>query len=178
MTPTAPEVWLRGPVAGVPDELQPVAHALLQAREEIGRAAGQLGPGDLWASPGGAATPGFHLLHMAGSLDRLLTYARGEPLREDQKAALAREGASAPEVPLGTLLDGVNGTIERALAQLRSTPAATLGEARAVGRAGLPSTVRGLLGHAAEHTARHTGQLVTTVKVLAGLRNAGTGPSR
>ena len=33
--PNALEVWLRGPLADVPDLLQPVAHALLQAQEEI-----------------------------------------------------------------------------------------------------------------------------------------------
>ncbi len=30
-----PEVWLRGPIDGVPTLLQPVAHALLQAREDV-----------------------------------------------------------------------------------------------------------------------------------------------
>jgi hypothetical protein len=30
-----PEVWLRGPLPGMPPLLQPVAHALLQAREEL-----------------------------------------------------------------------------------------------------------------------------------------------
>lgn len=39
-------------------------------------------------------------------------------------------------------------------------------EARGVGRAGLPTTVVGLLIHAAEHTQRHVGQAVTTAKVL------------
>jgi uncharacterized damage-inducible protein DinB len=37
---------------------------------------------------------------------------------------------------------------------------------RFVGRAKLPSTVLGLLVHAAEHTMRHTGQLLVTVQVL------------
>ena len=36
-----------------------------------------------------------------------------------------------------------------------------------VGRAKLPSNTIGLLVHAAEHTARHVGQLMTTAKVLA-----------
>jgi hypothetical protein len=37
---------------------------------------------------------------------------------------------------------------------------------RQVGRAQLPSTVLGLLFHAAEHAQRHVGQLVTTSKVI------------
>jgi uncharacterized damage-inducible protein DinB len=41
-----------------------------------------------------------------------------------------------------------------------------LTEQRLVGRARIASTVIGLLVHAAEHTTRHTGQLVVTVKVL------------
>ena len=35
MTDKLPEVWLRGPLPGVPSVLQPVGHALLQAREEV-----------------------------------------------------------------------------------------------------------------------------------------------
>jgi hypothetical protein len=35
MTDKKYEVWLRGPVDHIPVLLQPVAHALLQAREEV-----------------------------------------------------------------------------------------------------------------------------------------------
>jgi len=35
-----------------------------------------------------------------------------------------------------------------------------------VGRQQIPSTVIGLLVHAAEHTMRHLGQLLVTVKIL------------
>src|SRR5690606_4956297 len=91
-----PEIWLRGPVPGVAPALQPVAHALLQAREDVGRLALPLTPEELWQMPGGAASIGFHLRHMAGSLDRLLTYARGEALTEAQRAALAVEKDVTP----------------------------------------------------------------------------------
>jgi hypothetical protein len=37
-----------------------------------------------------------------------------------------------------------------------------------VGRAKLPATTLGLLFHAAEHTQRHVGQLMTTLKVVRG----------
>lgn len=39
-------------------------------------------------------------------------------------------------------------------------------EPRSVGRAQLPSTLLGLLVHAAEHTQRHVGQLLVTARIL------------
>jgi uncharacterized damage-inducible protein DinB len=167
---TEPEVWLRGPIAGVPAELQPVAHALTQALEDVERLTLDLSTDDLWWSPGGAASVGFHLRHMAGSLDRLMTYARDEPLSDAQRAALRREKDQTPVVTAVQLVEELRAVIQSALAQLRSTAAERLDEGRAVGRAGYPSSVRGLLYHAGEHTARHAGQVSTTVKVVGGLR--------
>ena len=162
-----PEVWLRGPVAGCAPALMPVAHALLQAREDVERVAAGCSTDELWQRPGGAASAGYHLEHLAGSLDRLLTYARGEPLDDAQRAALTAEGSSAE--PASVLVPFVLAQIDRALEQVRRTPAESLGDARRVGRAGLPSTVLGLLFHAAEHTTRHAGQLITTLKIVRGL---------
>jgi uncharacterized damage-inducible protein DinB len=164
-----PEVWLRGEVAGVPTALQPVAHALLQAVEDAERLTADLDRQELWRSPGAAASIGFHLRHMTGSLDRLLTYARGEPLTEAQRAALAEEKDAAPAMAAEALLRHLRESVDRALGELRSTPVETLDDPRPVGRAGYPSTVRGLLHHAGEHTARHAGQISTTVRALQGL---------
>src|SRR5688500_3613290 len=141
---TQPEVWLRGPVAGVPPLLQPVAHALLQCREEILSQTAGLTSEQLWARPGGAASIGFHLRHLAGSLDRLLTYARGERLSAAQRAGLLEEGADSSEESADNLVRTVQRAIDRALVQVRTTPLCALDEVRQVGRAGLPSTVRGL----------------------------------
>ena len=91
---STPEVWLRGPVPGVDRALMPVAHALLQAREGVERVTAEATPDELWQRPGGAASAGYHLQHLAGSLDRLFTYARGEPLDDAQRAAL-RQGRAA-----------------------------------------------------------------------------------
>jgi hypothetical protein len=165
-----PEVWLRGVVvADVPTLLQPVAHSLLQCGEEVAAVLPGLPPDQIWIRPGSAASVGFHARHAAGSLDRLLTYARGEQLSAAQLAALERErdvdstpGAAAR---LAAEFDAI---VSLALDQLRSTPAASLTAPRTVGRAGLPSTVIGLLFHAAEHTQRHVGQLVTTIKIVRG----------
>jgi hypothetical protein len=166
-TPEPPEVWLRGPLPEIPPLLQPVAHALLQAAEEVRRVVEPLSSVHLWARPGGAASVGFHVRHAEGSLDRLFTYARGEKLSAEQRAFLAAEGE------LGMLADQLVASFEqqvgRALVQLRGTRESTLLEPRGVGRLLLPSTVLGLLFHAAEHTQRHVGQIVTTAKIVQAL---------
>lgn len=167
---TRPEAWQRGPVPGIPDQLQPVAHALIGAAEDAADAAGGLTAAQLWFSPGGAASVGFHLMHLAGSTDRLFTYARGEGLSSEQKVALAAERALAePRPTADALLRAWQETVARALDQLARTPDADLGAPRGVGRMALPSNVRGLLFHAAEHATRHVGQIITTAKIIRGM---------
>ena len=158
------EVWLSGPVAGIPALLQPAAHMLVQAREDIAALAPGVPTEVLWAHRG-AATAGFHLLHLAGALDRLFTYARGEALTDDQKAAARAEATDHPDLDGAALTALVGAAIEKALDQLRRTDAATLTTERKIGRAGLPATVGGALFHGAEHTSRHAGQFITTVKL-------------
>lgn len=171
-SPSHPEVWQRGPIDGVDPLLMPVAHALLQVKEDLEALAASVAPGpsDLaWRRPGGAGSIAFHVRHIAGSVDRLLTYARGEMLTTDQRAALAGEGGDdQPRPSIESLVADAVAALERGLAQVRNTPRDTLLDARKVGRAGLPSTTLGLLFHAAEHAARHAGQAVTTAKVLTG----------
>ena len=163
-----PEAWLRGPIEGVDPYLMPAAHALVQCREDVAAAAGALPLEHLWARPGGAASIAFHLRHIAGSLDRLLTYARGETLSDAQRAAAKAEQQEARDRDAAALLAEVGAAVDRALGQLRTTPRDTLLEPRAVGRAGAPSTVLGLLVHAAEHAQRHAGQVITTAKIVRG----------
>ena len=163
-----PEAWLRGPIEGVDPFLMPAAHALVQCREDLAAAAASLAPEQLWARPGGAASVAFHLRHIAGSLDRLLTYARGESLTEPQRAAARAEQEEARDRDAATLLADVASAVDLALAQLRATPRETLLEARSVGRAAAPSTVLGLLAHAAEHAQRHAGQVITTARIVRG----------
>lgn len=169
--PDAPEAWLAGPIPGVPGLLQPVAHALVQARRELRVGLADFPDARLWERPAGVASVGFHLQHLSGVLDRLTTYARGDALDAEQLAALAAEGrpdgaASAAGAPtVAALLDAFDRRVAAALAQLRATEPATLLEPRHVGRRRLPSTVLGLLGHAAEHTMRHLGQLLVTARI-------------
>jgi|SRR5688572_25342592 len=161
-----PEVWLRGPLPDIAAPLQPVAHAILQVREDARRLTANFPQAKLWERPGGAASVGFHLQHLAGVLDRLFTYARGEALNPEQLEALEREGQQA-EVTLHHLLSKLDEQVNRSMEQLRQTDGRTLTEPRVVGRGKLPSTVMGLLFHAAEHAQRHTGQLLVTIRVLS-----------
>lgn len=162
-----PEVWLRGPLPDVPALLQPVAHALLQAREEIYELMKDFPETLLWERPAGVASVGFHLQHLTGVLDRLFTYAQGHALSAAQLQYLAAEGATEHNIRLQELVDAFGTQVANAIEQLKNMKAAQLTETRTVGRKQLPSTVLGLLFHAAEHTMRHTGQLLVTVKVLA-----------
>jgi hypothetical protein len=165
--PDRPEVWMRGPIPDIPPLLQPVAHALLQAVEEVRAVVGPLPTAHLWGRPGGAASVGFHVRHAAGSLDRLFIYARGEALSAEQRDLLAAEATPGSPPAEGTdLAAAFERQVDRALEQLRTTPDSTLLEARGVGRLQLPSTVLGLLFHAAEHTQRHVGQIVTTARIV------------
>jgi DinB family protein len=146
--------------------LQPAAHALMQAGEELGAAAG-LTSDELWATPGGAASVGYHLRHIAGSIDRLLTYAQGLPLDRRQHETLGAE--SRPGMPPdegAVLVAEARAAIDRAMQVLRDTPVAVLLEPRTVGRKALPTTVLGLLFHIGEHTQRHAAQIITTAKVV------------
>ena len=162
-----PEVWLRGPLGNVPGLIQPVAHALLQAREEIIELMTDFPEALLWEKPAGLASPGFHLQHLAGVLSRLFTYARGVQLQQQQLYALALEGKPPEgEYNVSTLVELFSRQVDDCIDQLKSADESALTEGRDVGRSKLPSTVIGLYVHAAEHTMRHTGQLLVTVKVL------------
>lgn len=168
---TTVEPWLNGPVPGVDPYLQPAAHALLQASQDLDRAARDLSPDELAIQPGGAASVAFHLRHIAGSVDRLLTYARGAGLSDAQRRVLVSEstsGNSPGDAP--ALIANARAAIAGALDALRATPHDSLLDARTVGKQALPSTVLGLLFHVAEHTQRHVGQAIATGKAVRGLR--------
>ncbi|HRH50717.1 MAG TPA: DinB family protein [Panacibacter sp.] len=161
-----PEFWMRGPIENIPPLLQPVAHALLQARDEVNEMMDDFPPELLWQKPAELASPGFHLQHLSGVIDRLFTYAKAEQLTQQQLDALNAEGKENETINTSTLLLRFNNQIDAAIHQLSQTDEKSLTEFRGVGRKQLPSTVMGLLFHAAEHTMRHTGQLLVTVKVL------------
>ncbi|HEX6431638.1 MAG TPA: DinB family protein [Niastella sp.] len=161
-----PEVWLRGPLAEIPALVQPVAHALMQAKEEIHELMKDFPDAMLWQRPAGVASPGFHLKHITGVLDRLFSYAAGQPLTSQQLNYLKAEAIATEDNTVTSLLKNLDAQIAASLEALKAIDETTFTEPRGVGRQQLPSTVLGLLFHAAEHTMRHTGQLMVTVKIL------------
>lgn len=164
---SAQEYWLRGPIAGVPALLQPVAHALLQVNAEILKALEGFDERDLWKSPAECASVGFHLQHIPGVIDRLFSYARKEALSHTQLKYLSEEGLEDYKISLRVLLENLGSGIAAAIDYLKTIDVSTLTDIRAVGRKQIPSTLGGLLFHAAEHSTRHTGQLLVTARVVS-----------
>lgn len=160
------EWWQRGPIEGVPDVLQPVAHILLQVRESVGELVDGLTEEQWNARPAEVASAAFHVRHIAGVIDRLFTYARGEPLSDAQFTALRAEKTPVTAAEVSAVLDQLNRRVDLAIDELRRTDVATLGDFRPVGRARLPSTVIGCLVHGAEHAMRHVGQLSVTTRIV------------
>jgi hypothetical protein len=160
------EWWQRGPIEGVPAVLQPVAHILLQVRESVDELVAGLTEAQWNARPANVASAAFHVRHMAGVIDRLFTYARGEALSAEQFAALRVEGAPLREAEAPEVIAALGARVDAALAELKTIDVATLGDFRPVGRAQLPSTVIGCLVHGAEHAMRHVGQLSVTTRIV------------
>ena len=160
------EVWMRGPISGLIPFLQPVAHAILQAREEVNQIMIDFPNELIWETPNGVASVAFHLQHLSGVLDRLFTYAQNQILNEDQLELLALESDSTQFLTVKGLLTRFNNQVNKALTQLKNLEENTLLEPRGIGRKQIPTNQIGLLFHAAEHTQRHVGQLLVTVKIL------------
>jgi len=161
------EVWQRGPVQNIPELLQPVAHALLQAREELFDIMSNFPEKLLWERPGGVACPAFHLQHLTGVLDRLFTYAKELALNDEQLYSLSIEG-NKEKCPftLSTMLELFYKQVDISLSELSKTNIDTLTDKREIGRQKIPTTLIGLYVHAAEHTMRHIGQLLVTVRII------------
>jgi uncharacterized damage-inducible protein DinB len=160
------EVWQRGPIEHIHPLLQPVAHALLQAVEDVEKEMTTFPINLLWEKPAGVASVGFHLKHVKGVVDRLFTYAKGEMLSQEQMTHLKGESVAGDIESVRVLIDDLKNQVDLALRQLKSTDASTLADERGIGRKQIPTTVMGLLFHAAEHTQRHVGQLIVTARVL------------
>lgn len=164
------EFWLRGPVEGVPPLLQSAAHALLQSEKELRKYTENLSSDMLWEKPEGRASIGFHIKHVSGVLDRMMTYAKGKALTEEQFEYLRSEGERDVSLSADDLCNFFSSKVERMLRYFEGVSEDELKETRTVGRKELPSTVLGLLFHAAEHSQRHVGQLLVTVSWLKSLQ--------
>ncbi len=157
---------MRGPLPGVSPLTAPLLYSFQQAREDLARFTERLSTEQLWTAPPGIAPVGFHILHIAGSTGRLMTYLQGRQLTEEQLAELDQEKAP-PRLTREQLLARMDAAFAAAEQIVRSIDPATLADSRAVGRKRLPTTVIGLLTHIAEHTQRHVGQGICAAK-LAG----------
>jgi hypothetical protein len=163
-----PEPWLRGTLPDLPAVHRAVLHALLLAEENANTYCGDLNDQDINATPFGIASVGFHLRHIAGSIDRLLTYAEGSQLTAIQITVLNNE--ATPSTASSQVLADLTVALQRASTRVRALIGNNLEEARFVGRCALPTTLGGLLVHIADHTQRHIGQAITTAKILRALR--------
>ena len=154
-----PEPWLRG----ISPEMDPVIAHLLRAaqhlREDVEQAAGGLTNEQVWACPLGGNSAGFHLKHLAGSTDRLLTYLASQTLSPEQLERLRGEGTGGESA--AELIAEVNNTLDRYEEALNALDPAEFASIRRVGRAQLEVTAISLAIHIAEHGHRHVGQLVT-----------------
>lgn len=160
-----PEPWLRGTMTDVPAVVRGVLHALELAREDVARWCGGLTGVEVNARPANLPSVAFQVRHIAGSLDRLLTYAEGRELSEEQKTALRGENEHGA-VMAHVLLREFEKAVDAAMARVQALAEADLETMRFVGKKRLPTTVGGLLVHVADHTQRHVGQVVTTAKVV------------
>jgi len=163
--PQAPEPWLRGTHTEVPAVARGVIHALELAQEDLHRWCASISEEQLHAAPAGLASLAFQLRHIAGSVDRLLTYAEGTPLSEAQMNSLKLEAG-----PTGTtkgILAELDAAISNACQRVRALAEQDYSASRTVGRMQLPTTLGGLLVHIADHTQRHVGQVITTAKLVS-----------
>jgi len=162
------EPWLRGTLTEVDAVRRGVLHALELAWLDVEHWCSELAEEDLEARPLGLPSVGFQMRHIARSLDRLLTYAEGRTLDEEQLRALKseQEASGSREALFVEFERG----IQSAMRRVRAIRPESFEDTRGVGRAGLPSSVGGLLVHCADHTQRHVGQAVTTAKVVAAVR--------
>jgi uncharacterized damage-inducible protein DinB len=162
------EPWLRGTHADVPAVGRAILHAFDLALDDLTKWTEGLTDSQVHAQPLGLTSVAFHLRHIAGSTDRLLTYAEGKQLTDEQLATLKAEKLG--DETLSMLLAEVEVSFSNAAERVRVLATADLDTFRGVGRKQLPTSIGGALIHVADHTQRHVGQVVTTAKVLKGLR--------
>jgi uncharacterized damage-inducible protein DinB len=162
------EPWLSGSHADVPAVGRAVLHALELSLDDIRKWTEGLSDTEVQAKPLGLPAVAFHIKHIARSVDRILTYAEGSQLTPDQLAAMKSESAGSET--LVQLLSELEASFLNAASRIRALAGGNYDEARGVGRKQLPTSMGGALIHVADHTQRHTGQIVTTAKVLKAMR--------
>ena len=172
LKPLSPEPWLRGLNTGANPVIAPVLLAFQQAREDLEFHTRGLTETQLWFRPLGLPSVGFHLAHIAGSVDRLTTYLESRALSETQLDALRDEPemtAGKPGAARENLLTAMDTAMRQSEAAMRDFDGARFGDPREVGRKRLPTTAIGLMIHLAEHTQRHAGAAITMCRLVKAL---------
>lgn len=159
----APEPWLAGRFA----ELAPVPRLLCCSLElslmDLEKWIKPLSNQQIWATTAAGSSVGFQLRHIAGSVDRLLTYARKQALSEPQLAAMRTENEPGGEG--AELLAALREAYEQAASFAFQVRSPELDEPRYIGRKRMETPLGVLLAHMAEHTQRHTGQAIILAKL-------------
>ena len=164
------EPWMRGTHTEVPAVSRAVLHALELALDDLKKWTTGLTDAEIQCHPFGLTPVAQHLRHIAGSTDRLLTYAEGKQLSEDQLKTLKAEERG--EESLATLIAELETTFSNAAERIRALASTDFEAFRGIGRKQLPASAAGALIHVADHSQRHVGQVVTTAKVLKALRGS------
>ena len=159
-----PEAWMRGPVPGIHPVNGHLLRASEQIREDAHAAIGHLTTLDLWATPLGVTSAGFHALHLAGSTQRLCSYLEGRQLSSEQLDVLKAESTPGTE-PAAALLSSIEQALHRYETLVRSLAPEQFGDIREIGRKRFRTTAVSLAIHIAEHGQRHIGGMIAAAKL-------------
>ncbi len=162
------EPWLRGTLSDVPVVQRALLHSLEMAQEDTARWCRDLDDHELHARPFDLPSVAFQLRHIARSLDRFCSYAEGTPLSPQQFKSLASEMDG--EGTRGSIFAELEESLEKTRQRLNAIIRQPADLPISIGRKALPTTLTGLLIHAAEHTQRHVGQAITTAKLILAQR--------
>ena len=158
------EPWLLGGITDLDPLRAGLLYSFRHATRDIAEWTAEVPEEELQMRYGNLASAAFHVRHIAGSVDRLLTYATGHQLSETQLEELRQE-EGRPATRSGLLAE-LETALTKAEATVRSLDPARYGETREIGRRRVPVPLGVLLLHVAEHTQRHVGQLIMTIKVI------------
>ena len=158
------EAWMKGGITDLDPLRAGVIYSFRHALSDVEEWIATVPEEELQMRYGNLASVAFHVRHIAGSVDRLLTYAAGNQLSETQLEALRQEeGRDATRAGLLTELETA---LSKAETTIRSFAPGAYSDIREIGRKRVPVPLGVLLLHIAEHTQRHVGQLIMTIKVI------------
>ena len=154
---------MRGIVPGIDPVIGHLLRASEHIREDLERAIASLSVEQLWATPNGMTSAGFHAKHLAGSTERLATYLEGRQLGAEQIAAMKAESTGKESAE--ELIVAVRLALARYEELVRVLTPEHFGDVREIGRKRLQTTAVSVAIHIAEHGQRHVGQAINAAKL-------------